>query len=43
MDVEQLDKFDEFRLWLIFCCFPREKESILLSWCIVEDHFCWSR
>lgn len=40
MDVEQLDKFDEFRLWLISAAFLMEKESILPLWYIVKDDFC---
>lgn len=43
MDVEQLDKFDEFRLWLISAAFLMEKESILPLWYIVKDNFCWRR
>lgn len=41
MDVEQLDKFDEFRLWLISAALLMEKESILPLWYIVKDNFCW--
>lgn len=41
MDVEQLDKFDEFRL-ADFCCLM-EKENILLSWYIVKGNFYWGR
>lgn len=43
MDVEQLDKFDEFRLWLIFAALLMENESILPLWYIAKDNFCWGR
>lgn len=43
MDVEQLDKFDEFRLWLISAALLMEKETVLPLWYIVKDNFCWRR